>query len=240
MIAFAPDLFANDGAKITGTEKQMLDELHLRKIDLTEGGLVVAPGGYIGESTSREIAYAEERGEPVTFISRREQRRRKDPAMSFMIYHPNPNRRRARVPAKITVTHAESGRSQITLSAAARDWLRPTPGHSLQARWPANQPTTKLVILVDRDARKVKLQFAEDTETGDHVHDVKGLNGTAYITGWRLDEELGLDEGHFQVELLPEPDDGADAAARAIVDAAASTPIKRRQPAAKTDSASRP
>ncbi|MFC4507794.1 MULTISPECIES: hypothetical protein [Streptomyces] len=52
--------------------------------------------------------------------------------MSFEIYHPNPNEgRRARGPAKITVTHAENGRSQIALSAAARDWLRPTPGRSL-------------------------------------------------------------------------------------------------------------
>lgn len=33
MIVFAPGLFAHDGDEITGTEKQMLDELHLRKID---------------------------------------------------------------------------------------------------------------------------------------------------------------------------------------------------------------
>lgn len=100
----------------------------------------------------------------------------------------------------------------------------------------------KLVILIDRDARKIKLQRAEETDTGDHVHDVKGLShtGTAYITGWRLDEELGLDEGHFLAELLPDPDDDADTAVRAIVvDAAASTPIKRRQPTAKTDSVTR-
>jgi len=113
--------------------------------------------------------------------------------MSFEIYRPNPNKgRRARGPAKITIRHAENGRLQITLSAAARAWLRPTPGRS-EARWPANQPTMKLVILIDRDAGKIKLQRAEDTDTGDHVHDVKGLSGTgtAYITGWRLDEELG-------------------------------------------------
>lgn len=48
--------------------------------------------------------------------------------MSFEIYRPNPNKgHRARGPAKITVTHSEHGRSQISLSAAARDWLRPTP-----------------------------------------------------------------------------------------------------------------
>lgn len=42
--------------------------------DLADEVLVVDPGGYVGESTSREITYAEERGKPVTFISRCEQR----------------------------------------------------------------------------------------------------------------------------------------------------------------------
>ncbi|MDX3020069.1 hypothetical protein [Streptomyces acidiscabies] len=163
--------------------------------------------------------------------------------MSFEIYHPNPNKgRRTRGPAKVTVTHAENGRSQITLSVAARDWLGPTPGRS-EARWPANQPTMKLVILIDRDARMIKLQRTGDTDTGDHVHDVKGLSGTsaAYITGWRLHEDLDLGEGHFLAELLPDTDDEADIAVRAIVvDAAAGTPIKRRQAAATSDSVTQP
>ena len=36
----------------------MLDALHLRKIDLADWVLVINPGGYIGESTAREIRYA--------------------------------------------------------------------------------------------------------------------------------------------------------------------------------------
>ncbi|MEV7952944.1 hypothetical protein [Streptomyces sp. NPDC088141] len=52
----------------------MLDELHLRKINLADEVLVVDPGDCAGESTSREIAYAEERGKPATFINKREQR----------------------------------------------------------------------------------------------------------------------------------------------------------------------
>lgn len=53
---------------ITEHEKEVLDALHLRKIDLADRILVVNPGGYIGESTSREIAYARAAGKSVSFI----------------------------------------------------------------------------------------------------------------------------------------------------------------------------
>jgi len=39
--------------------RRKLDELHLRKIDLADEILVLNVGGYIGESTRREIAYAQ-------------------------------------------------------------------------------------------------------------------------------------------------------------------------------------
>ena len=43
----------------TAEQKAVLDALHLRKIDLADRVLIVNPGGYVGESTRREIAYAE-------------------------------------------------------------------------------------------------------------------------------------------------------------------------------------
>jgi hypothetical protein len=52
---------------ITDEQKAALDALHLRKIDLADRVLVVNPGGYIGESTSREIAYAHATGKPISF-----------------------------------------------------------------------------------------------------------------------------------------------------------------------------
>ena len=52
---------------ITTEQKTALDALHLRKIDLADRVLVVNPGGYIGESVSREIAYARATGKPVSF-----------------------------------------------------------------------------------------------------------------------------------------------------------------------------
>ncbi|GAB3066661.1 hypothetical protein [Pedococcus soli] len=51
----------------TPEQKAVLDALHRRKIDLADRVLVVNPGGYVGESTRREIAYARAAGKPVSF-----------------------------------------------------------------------------------------------------------------------------------------------------------------------------
>ncbi|GLZ36341.1 hypothetical protein Lesp02_85280 [Lentzea sp. NBRC 105346] len=45
--------------------KADLDRLHLAKIDQADEVIVVCPGGYIGDSTAREIAYAHQQGKPV-------------------------------------------------------------------------------------------------------------------------------------------------------------------------------
>ena len=55
------------GEVVTGEQKAALDALHLRKIDLADRVLVVNPGGYVGESTGREIAHARATGKPVSF-----------------------------------------------------------------------------------------------------------------------------------------------------------------------------
>lgn len=52
---------------VTSEQKAALDALHLRKIDLADRVLVVNPGGYVGESTRREIAYAHATGTLVSF-----------------------------------------------------------------------------------------------------------------------------------------------------------------------------
>ncbi len=51
----------------TPEQKALLDALHLHKIDLADRVLVVNPGGYVGDSTRREIAHAEAVGKPITF-----------------------------------------------------------------------------------------------------------------------------------------------------------------------------
>ncbi|MEU3644546.1 hypothetical protein AB0E59_14300 [Lentzea sp. NPDC034063] len=52
---------------VTDEQKAALDALHLRKIDLADRVLVVNPGGYVGDSTRREIAYARATGKPISF-----------------------------------------------------------------------------------------------------------------------------------------------------------------------------
>ena len=48
--------------------KGSLDELHFRKIDLSDEILVLNVGGYIGKSTQREIAYALATHKAVRFL----------------------------------------------------------------------------------------------------------------------------------------------------------------------------
>ncbi len=47
---------------------EILDELHLRKIDLADEVLVINVDGYIGEATAREIVYALKNKKKVSFI----------------------------------------------------------------------------------------------------------------------------------------------------------------------------
>lgn len=53
---------------LTKEDKIRLDELHKRKIDLADRVLVLNVGGYIGESTRSEIAYAIANGKPVDYL----------------------------------------------------------------------------------------------------------------------------------------------------------------------------
>ncbi|TCM35115.1 hypothetical protein [Kribbella sp. VKM Ac-2568] len=67
-IVLAPGVFAHDGDEITDADKAKLDRLHLAKIDLAWWVYVVNPGGYVGDSTRREIEYARTTGKPVWFL----------------------------------------------------------------------------------------------------------------------------------------------------------------------------
>lgn len=48
--------------------KEMLDDMHKRKIDMADEIFVINVGGYIGESTKSEIAYAKETGKKVNYL----------------------------------------------------------------------------------------------------------------------------------------------------------------------------
>lgn len=61
-----------DDVEFSDGEKQMLDVLHKRKIDIADRVHVINPGGYIGDSTEGEIKYARESDTPVTYYQQRE------------------------------------------------------------------------------------------------------------------------------------------------------------------------
>ena len=56
-----------DEGTLTKT-KEMLDDMHKRKIDMADEIFVINVGGYIGESTKSEIAYAKAHGKKVNYL----------------------------------------------------------------------------------------------------------------------------------------------------------------------------
>ena len=48
--------------------KEMLDDMHKRKIDMADEIYVINVGGYIGSSTRSEIEYAIATGKPVRYL----------------------------------------------------------------------------------------------------------------------------------------------------------------------------
>ena len=55
-----------DEGTLTRT-KEMLDDMHKRKIDMADSIYVINVGGYIGESTKSEIEYAREHGKKINY-----------------------------------------------------------------------------------------------------------------------------------------------------------------------------
>ena len=56
-----------DEGTLTKT-KEMLDDMHKRKIDMADEIFVINVGGYIGSSTRTEIEYAQVTGKPVRYL----------------------------------------------------------------------------------------------------------------------------------------------------------------------------
>ena len=69
-IVISVGLFGHSGDDEVWTEgvKDMLDRQHLAKIDLADEIYVINVGGYIGDSTRREIAYAEFKGKSIAYL----------------------------------------------------------------------------------------------------------------------------------------------------------------------------
>ena len=69
-IVISVGLFGHSGDEEVWTEgtKEMLDNMHKRKIDMADEIYVINVGGYIGESTRSEIEYAIRNGKKVNYL----------------------------------------------------------------------------------------------------------------------------------------------------------------------------
>lgn len=69
-IVISVGLFGHSGDNEVWTEgtKEMLDDMHKRKIDMADEIYVINVGGYIGTSTRSEIEYAKSQGKTVNYL----------------------------------------------------------------------------------------------------------------------------------------------------------------------------
>ena len=69
-IVISVGMFGHSGDQEVWSEgvKEMLDDMHKRKIDMADEIFVINVGGYIGSSTKSEIAYAPSTGKTVRYL----------------------------------------------------------------------------------------------------------------------------------------------------------------------------
>ena len=69
-IVISVGLFGHSGDDEAWTEgiKEMLDDMHKRKIDMADEVFIINVGGYIGTSTRSEIEYAKMHGKPIHYL----------------------------------------------------------------------------------------------------------------------------------------------------------------------------
>ena len=70
-IVISVGLFGHSGDDLNNS-KEMLDDMHKRKIDLADEIYVINKNGYIGSSTKSEIEYAKAHGKKITYLENQE------------------------------------------------------------------------------------------------------------------------------------------------------------------------
>lgn len=69
-IVISVGLFGHSGDNEVWEEgtKEMLDDMHKRKIDMADTIFIINKNGYIGKSTQSEIEYAENQGKNIVYL----------------------------------------------------------------------------------------------------------------------------------------------------------------------------
>lgn len=91
-IVISVGLFGHSGdvEVFTNNTKEMLDNMHKRKIDLADEIFVINVGGYIGESTKSEIKYAINKNKVVKYLENLD-KDLENAIESLSEYYKNPN-----------------------------------------------------------------------------------------------------------------------------------------------------
>jgi hypothetical protein len=58
----------DSSAEVSAEERALLGRVHLQKVGMSDEVLIVNVGGYVGESTRREIEHARSRGVAVSYL----------------------------------------------------------------------------------------------------------------------------------------------------------------------------
>lgn len=69
-IVLSVGLFGHSGDKEAWKYKEMLDEMHKHKIDLSDAICVINKNGYIGQSTQSEIDYAKKHNKVIYYLEK--------------------------------------------------------------------------------------------------------------------------------------------------------------------------
>jgi len=70
-VVFSCSCFGHaDNLNLPILDKRTLDEVHLKKIDLSEAIYVINFRGYIGNSTKKEIEYAKNTGKKIYYLEK--------------------------------------------------------------------------------------------------------------------------------------------------------------------------
>ena len=67
-VVLMPGVWGHAGDKISKSEKEKLDQLHRKKIMMSDCVYVINPDGYIGESTKKEIEFAKSLGKMIRYF----------------------------------------------------------------------------------------------------------------------------------------------------------------------------
>ena len=70
VLSIGCDTKSDNELNISIEQKQALDELHKRKIDLADRVFILNVGGYIGDSTRSEIAYAKKLKKTIDYLEK--------------------------------------------------------------------------------------------------------------------------------------------------------------------------